>query len=94
MCPNVKKRNKPTELSITPTPFLRRNEKMTIQNLTRLLAVVLTMATMLSFAACGPSGGNDGSLKLESFIIDPTSIKTEYVIGEKVDFSGIKATAK
>ncbi|MBE6565859.1 MAG: hypothetical protein E7659_02005 [Ruminococcaceae bacterium] len=67
---------------------------MTIQNLTRLLAVVLTMATMLSFVACGPSGGNDGSLKLESFIIDPTSIKTEYVIGEKVDFSGIKATAK
>ena len=67
---------------------------MTMKNLTRLLAVVLTMATMLSFAACGPSGGNDGSLKLESFIIDPTSIKTEYVIGEKIDFSGIKATAK
>ena len=67
---------------------------MTMKNLTRLLAVVLTMATMLSFAACGLFDDPEGSLKLESFIIDPTSIKTEYVVGEKVDFSGIKATAK
>lgn len=67
---------------------------MTMKNLTRLLAVVLTMATMLSFAACGLFDDPEGSLKLESFIIDPTSIKTEYVVGEKVDLSGIKATAK
>ncbi len=67
---------------------------MTIKNSTRLLAVLLTFAMMLSFASCSLFKGLGGSLKLESFIVDPTSIKTEYVIGEEVNFSGIKATAK
>lgn len=67
---------------------------MTIKNSTRLLAILLTLAIVLPFASCDLLKGLGGSLKLESFIVDPTSIKTEYVIGEEVDFSGIKATAK
>jgi hypothetical protein len=66
---------------------------MTIKNSTRLLAILLTLAMMLPFASCNLFQGT-GALKLESFIVDPTSIKTEYVVGEEVDFSGIKATAK
>ncbi len=66
---------------------------MTIKNSTRLLAILLTLAMMLPFASCNLFQGA-GSLKLESFIVDPTSVKTEYYVGEKVDFSGIKATAK
>ena len=67
---------------------------MTIKNSTRLLAILLTLAMVLPFASCDLLKGLGGSLKLESFIVDPTSIKTEYVVGEEVDFSGIKATAK
>ena len=66
---------------------------MTLKNSTRFLAIVLTLAMVLPFASCNLFNGA-GSLKLESFIVDPTSIKTEYKVGEKVDFSGIKATAK
>lgn len=66
---------------------------MTIKNSTRLLAILLTLAIVLPFASCDLFKGA-GALKLESFIVDPTSIKTEYVIGEEVDFSGMKATAK
>ena len=67
---------------------------MTIKNSTRLTAILLTFAMLCSFASCSLFKGLSGSLKLESFIVDPTSIKTEYVIGEEIDFSGIKATAK
>ena len=49
---------------------------------------------MISATSCSLFQGLGGSLKLESFIVDPTSIKTEYVLGEEIDFSGIKATAK
>ena len=67
---------------------------MTIKNSTRLLAILLTLAIVLPFASCDFLKGFGGSLKLESFIVDPASIKTEYTVGEEVDFSGIKATAK
>ena len=66
---------------------------MTKKNSIRLLAIVLMMAMMLPFASC-ELFNNTGSLKLESFIIDPTSIKTEYSVGDEVDLSGIQATAK
>ena len=66
---------------------------MTIKNSTRLLAILLTLAMILPFASCDLFK-NAGALQLKSFIVDPTSIKTEYVVGEEVDFSGIKATAK
>ena len=65
---------------------------MKMKNSTRLLAVILTLAMMFTFVACNFSG--NGSLKLESFIIDPNSYKAEYVVGETVDFSGIQAIVK
>ena len=65
---------------------------MKMKNSTRLLAVILTLAMMFTFVACNFSG--TGSLKLESFIIDPNSYKAEYVVGETVDFSGIQAIVK
>ena len=67
---------------------------MTMKNFTRLLATILTLAMMFSMVACNFSGQFSGSLKLESFIIDPNSYKAEYVVGETVDFTGIKAIVK
>lgn len=67
---------------------------MTIKNSTRLLAAVLTLAMMFSFVACDFFGNFGGSLKLESFIIDPNSYKAEYAVGEKIDLSGIQAIVK
>ena len=64
---------------------------MKMKNSTRLLATILTLAMMVSFVACNANGQFTGSLKLESFIIDPNSYKAEYVVGENVDFSGIQA---
>ena len=64
---------------------------MTIKNSTRLLAILLTLAMMLPFASCN---FGTGSLKLESLIVDPNSVKTEYVVGEAIDFSGIQVIAK
>ena len=54
---------------------------------TMTIAVALVLA--LSLASCF-----GGELKLESFTIDRTSIKTNYLIGEEIDFSGIRAVAK
>ena len=67
---------------------------MTIKNSTRFLAAILTLAMMLSFVACDFLNQLGGSLKLESFIIDPNSYKAEYVVGEEVDFSNIQAIVK
>ncbi len=58
------------------------------RTLTRIIAVIAVLAmTLTTFAACS------GSLKLKSFTVDRTSIKTTYLVGEEIDFSGIKATA-
>ena len=65
---------------------------MKTKNLVRLLVILLTLAMMIPFASCNLF--NKGSLKLESFTVVRTSIKTEYEIGEAIDFSGIKAIAK
>lgn len=54
------------------------------------LALVLCMALPL-VASCTLFGG---SLKLESFTVDRSSVKTSYFIGEEIDFSGIKAYVK
>ena len=67
---------------------------MTIKNSTRLLATILMLVMMFSFVACDFFGNMGGSLKLESFIIDPNSYKAEYTVGEAVDLSGIKAIVK
>ena len=60
----------------------------TIRTLSKLFAAIAVFAMILSFASCG------GALKLESFTVDRTSIKTVYLVGEEIDFSGIKATVK
>lgn len=66
---------------------------MTTKKLTRLFATIIILAMMFAFASCDLFK-TSGSLKLESFIVNPASIKTEYEVGESIDFSGIKATAK
>jgi hypothetical protein len=58
----------------------------------KLLAVIALFALVLSFASCSFFG--TGSLKLESFTVDRASVKTNYLIGEEIDFTGIKATVK
>lgn len=56
--------------------------------ITKILTVVMIVSVLFTLASCG------GSLKLKSFIVDNSSIKTTYYIGDEVDFSGIKAYAK
>ena len=63
----------------------------TSRTLAKILSVALILAMVLSLASCGLFGG---SLKLESFTVDRSSVKTSYYIGEEIDFSGIKAVAK
>ncbi len=63
---------------------------MTFQKTLKIFAIVAALAMILSFAACVPTG----ALELKSFTVDRSSVKTSYLIGEEVDFSGIKATAK
>ena len=59
-----------------------------LRNLTKILAVVMVMTLVLSFVAC------KGSLELEAFTVDRSSVKTVYYIGEEIDFSGIRATVR
>ena len=60
------------------------------QILSRLVATVLVTAMLASLLASCNFGG---SLKLESFSVDRNSVKTEYFIGESIDFTNIKAYA-
>lgn len=64
-------------------------------NFLRLISLLAVLATLFCFAGCkDDSGSVGGALKLLSFTVDRSSIKTNYLVGETVDFSGIKATAK
>ena len=54
----------------------------------KIISVALIICLALAFASC------KGSLKLESFTVDRSSVKTVYFVGEAIDFSGIKATIK
>lgn len=56
----------------------------------KFLLIVLVFSMVLSMASCSIFGG---SLKLESFTVDRSSVKTVYVVGEPIDFNGIRATA-
>ena len=60
----------------------------------RLIAVLAILAMVFCFAGCDNEEGVGGALKLLSFTVDRTSIKTNYLVGEEIDFSGIRATAK
>ena len=61
----------------------------TLRKFSKIITVVAILAMVLSFASC-----KKGSLELKSFTVDRTSVKTNYLIGEEIDFSGIKATVK
>ena len=63
---------------------------MNFRKISKILLIVAIFAMVLSFASCK----KEGSLKLESFTIDRSSIDTNYLVGEEVDFSGIKAIAR
>ena len=58
----------------------------------RIFAISLILAMTLAFASCVVP--TSGSLKLESFTVDKSSVKTDYLIGEAIDFSGIKALVR
>lgn len=63
---------------------------MKLRKFAKIILILAALVLALSFVACK----KDGALKLESFTVDRTSIKTNYLIGEEIDFSGIKAIAK
>ena len=64
---------------------------MKMKKILKLMALVATLAIVFSLAACDLF---KSKLKLESFTVDRSSVKTNYLVGEAIDFSGIKATAK
>ncbi len=49
--------------------------------------LALSLVLLFSLIACG-------DLKIDSFSVQQSSVKTEYFEGEEIDFSGIKATVK
>ena len=60
--------------------------------LVKIFALALVLCMVLpSVASCGLFGG---SLNLESFAVDRSTVKTTYYVGEEIDFSGIKAYVK
>ena len=61
------------------------------KNFAKILTAISLVVSLLLFASCFGSGG---ALTRTSFTVDRSSIKTNYLIGEEIDFSGIKATAK
>ena len=63
---------------------------MKLSKLIKITIIIAALAMVLALAACTPKG----SLELKSFTIDRTSIKTNYLVGEEIDFSGIKAIAR
>ena len=72
-------------------PFRRIFKSMkTNSAFSKILSIILVLGMVLSMASCSMFGG---SLKLESFTVDRSSVKTVYVVGEPIDFSGIRATA-
>ena len=63
----------------------------TLRTLAKIMTAALIVCLVFSFAACSLL---KGSLKLEAFVVDRSSVKTVYFIGEEIDFSGIKATVR
>ena len=56
----------------------------------KALSLILAVCMLFSLASCGLFGG---SLELKSFVVDRSTVKTSYIIGEEIDFTGISATA-
>ena len=63
---------------------------MKLRKITKIISIIAAFVMIFTLASCV----KDGALKLESFIVDRTSIKTTYLVGEEIDFSGIRAVAK
>ena len=63
----------------------------TLRTLAKITSVALVVCLIFALGACEFFGG---SLKLESFTVDRSSVKTTYFIGEEIDFSGIRVTVK
>ena len=64
----------------------------TSKTLAKILSMILVLSMLvLTVASCGLF---KGSLELVSFTVDRSSVKTAYYLGEKIDFSGIKAYVK
>ncbi len=60
--------------------------------LAKIISMTLVLSILLlTFASCAMF---KGSLKLESFTVDRSSVKTAYFLGDEIDFSGIRATVK
>ena len=57
----------------------------------KVATVVAILAVLFSFASCDLFSG---SLELKAFTVDRSSVKTNYLIGEEIDFSGIKASVR
>ena len=62
-----------------------------LKTLARIITVALILTLVFSFAACNLL---KGSLKLEAFVVDRSSVKTVYYVGEEINFTGIKATVR
>ena len=59
------------------------------KNLKKIISVILVMSMLvISLASC------KGKLKIEDFTVLRSSIKTDYYVGDKIDFSGIRVEVK
>ena len=57
------------------------------RSIAKLFALILVASLVFALASCG-------KLELKSFTVDRSTVKTVYLVGEEIDFTGIKATAK
>lgn len=63
----------------------------TFKTTAKIISVALLLCLVFVFASCDLL---KGSLKLESFTVDTSTITRVYYVGQTVDFSGIKASVK
>ena len=61
--------------------------------LKKILAAAVILGVVVALA-CTLPGLFKGSLKLEAFTVDRSSVKTVYYLDEKIDFTGIRATVR
>ena len=67
----------------------------TLRKTAKILSILLVLSLMLAMASCDLlSSLTSGSLKLTSFTVVRSSVKTTYLVGEPIDFSGIQAEVK
>ena len=57
----------------------------------KITCLALVICIAFAITSCGLFSG---SLELKTFVVDRSTVKTVYYVGEQIDFSGIKATVK